>query len=434
LNLGDGDIAIANDPYSGGTTLSDFTLVLGIKTESATTDVLLARRISCSPRLADSGKLDDEGVRVPPTPLASRGEVNRDLLQAIASAPLAPSHLAEMVLTAIDEMKEIATRIRHLAQDPESVLRKSVFKTYLADCSRSFEAAMGRLPLGTTQALYQFPTGETLKLQLRLNEDHLQFDFGGTESSKTIAITDLAALGACTAAVWAVFGEDIPLNTGSLHHLQVSAPSRTMLAAAPPVGTNRGMTEGAAAISRLAYEAIAQLTPALKSAKGAATTSCFQIKFEDGRSLSFTAPPGSGASSSHEGVNAFTPWANCTDFVSHPEQIEAEWPVRFVSAGVRVGSGGKGKRNGGDGVSIGFTALKAGELTWMASSLGVRHDGENSGRAGQPAELEILRVKSGAREELKTLSGRARVEAGDQVFFLSPGGGGSGEPASETAE
>ncbi|MEQ1877180.1 MAG: hypothetical protein ABL958_11070, partial [Bdellovibrionia bacterium] len=76
LQLKPGQIAIMNDPYSGGTLLSTVTLVVGISMNPKSplkTDLLLAYRFPLRPHLKFAATVDEEGLRIPPTPIADSG-------------------------------------------------------------------------------------------------------------------------------------------------------------------------------------------------------------------------------------------------------------------------------------------------------------------------------------------------------------------------
>lgn len=434
LKLKNGEFAITNDPLAGGTVLSAFTLVMGVQMDGAAKDcdLLLARRISFAPRLNTGSlkpiRLDDEGVRVPPTPLSNKGEINRDLLQAIASHPNAPRGLFERVLEATREMQTAAKNLQTVAADPGTILKKSNLTTYLEDSRLAFEMLLTRLPLGAITVTSLLSRGETLKLQLKITEDRLLFDFGGTENSERIALTELAAFGACFAATVSILDDSLPFNSGTYQFFQVTAPTKTMLAATVNTGTYRGMHEGSAAVCELVRSAITLLSPKFSRVAQAATVGALQVKFADGRVLALQLPAGSPATSSANGISGANAWNVSSEMPSQIEDLEREFPVLFTSAGQRAGSGGLGKFIGGEGIVLGLEALEIGQLEWVEPSLGRRVEGASGGGSGQVSSLEIVRLADGSRETLTAAEGTAQLNPGDKVYFLSTGGSGFGEP------
>ena len=79
LPLKMGELAILNDPYSGGTVLSHVTLVTPLSDASSSAmgaGLFLAFRIGFRPRLVMTNSLEEEGLRIPPTPLAHNRKIN----------------------------------------------------------------------------------------------------------------------------------------------------------------------------------------------------------------------------------------------------------------------------------------------------------------------------------------------------------------------
>lgn len=435
LRLRDGDIAIVNDPSSGGMSLSAITLVAGVRFETEA-ELLLVRRLDLAPLLTAHNRLDAEGVRIPPTPLASTSglasddaQINIELLGAIAAHPLAPRGLQASVLQALEEITVTIREIKSMARDPGSELKRAGFKRYFADCSRVFKAVMSRLPLGTTLVSSQLDTGETLKLRLEIGENRLHFDFAGTDGSTTIALTEVATFGACVAATAAALHDPIPLNAGSFEHLQVSTPAKTLLSGGQTsVGMFRGMNSGIAAVCALVETAFVNLNPALRAAGTAGCEGHFQIRFDDGRILTGRLAPGTGARKNAAGLAGYATWApRVTHDLASIEKLERAFPVSVTFAGVRAGSGGQGKHPGGDGEIRALTVNMPGVFRWSLQGMTERPAGLESGRAGLAAQVEIVRAHRDGHEVFNQPEGEVALAVGDQIRVLSTGGGGYGE-------
>ena len=430
LKLGDGDVALTNDPFSGGTTLSSFTLVTGIRFAAdgrREADVLLACRMDFPMRFGPNSKLDEEGVRVPPTPLAAAGQLNRDLLGAIASHPLAPKTLATVIENTMVGAGKVAAALKRLARDPSSEINKMTPKKYFAESGRAFENLMHKLPLGTSLVSTQLPTGETIKLQLKITEKRLIFDFAGTEASQTIALTDVATFGACMAVTSAIFNEPGLYDAGSYSYFQVTTPARTLVSSAPPVGTVRGMTQGLAVICDLIVQAFTKLTPSLKQAQSHGANGLIALEFEDGTYWGTAVAPGTGGAGAHTGVDAYARWGSKTFRTLSLEEAERAAPIMIVSAGIRANSGGNGQNRGGNGSQISLKVLKPGTARWIWGAGAFRQDGTESGRSGAAASVTVTRA-SEAREDFDKAEGSVKLEAGDSISFFAPGGGGWGAP------
>ena len=428
LKLNDGDVALTNDPYSGGTCLSDFTLVRGIKLfkNSSSIDFLLVSRISHPPRLPYQTRLDEEGVRVPPTPLVTEAQFNRDLLHAIAAHPLAPKRLFESIASELERLEQAVKILKRLADDPGTLLSAAGIKVYLDDSRRAFESFLGRLPLGNATVSQRLKSGKTIKLQLKITENQVVFDFTGTDSATEFGLTDLTTFGACWAALVGSLDASVPANAGTFQGVHVSAPTKSFLSASAPTSTTRGTTEGVAIVGRLVNQALGRLRSSELVASAPAADGCYQFNFKDGRQCTLWPAAGQGARADGPGTNAWNFLQPTTQSLS-VEIIEAQGGLEVLSLGLRKNSGGQGKYRGGQGLFIHLRFTSPCELVWNDRSLGQNHAGLSGGRAGAPAALEVTRHGSKKREEHLDPTGRLEFEPGDELIILTGGGGGYGE-------
>lgn len=433
LNLRDGDVAIVNDPYSVGTLLSDLTLVVGVRFEENPgvdeIDLLLAQRISFPPRLPQSLALDSEGVRIPPTPVGRIDNLNSDLLNAIGAHPLAPENFVETVNEAGLKIEAVRQKLKIAGTDPGSELKKIDFKRYLADSARAFRNMLGRLPLGTVLHSTRLqPGGELLKLKLDVTETFLNFDFAGSDSSDSIHLTDLITFGACVAATLETFHLNLPLNSGTLEHFQVSTPAKTLLSGRAPTGVFRGMQSGLGSVCNLVVHSFAKLNPSLRSAKGVGCRGYFEIEFENGQRLADSVAPGEGAQPNESGAHAHALWHPQDANSLSVEELEKKYPLVVTQAGLRSNSGGKGSHLGGDGAVKAYRVKSNAKARWIFGPLMAKQEGLASGRSGLSGEIRIVRSSSQHVDEFTTPEGEVLLEPGDEIRFLAPGGGGFGPP------
>ncbi len=441
LTLQNRDVAVTNDPYSGGTLASDFTLVMGLgfHPKERNIDLLIAARISLNPRLPAAEKLDGEGVRVPPMPLAQAGVLNRELLTAIAAHPLAPQDLFARVEAAIEQLSQTADLLTRISREPGSILRALNFQNYLKDSGRAFETLMAKLPLGSVNVSTTLSSGEMLKLHLKISEERLLFDFAGSDNSTAFALTELATFGACWAAIISTLGESVPINSATFEHLQVSAPSRTFLSASAPRATLRGMTEGIASVGRVVQDALCTLQSKLQSKQqsGFRTGSSpsgvgiFQLVFSDTLMFSLQVPGGSGAAVNASGSDVAGTWSRQERFLPDPEAIERAFPIHWLEIAKRPDSGGAGRNSGGHGAILALELRQDCELRWLDGSLGRKSSGVDGGRPGIPGAIEIIRAGKTDRDEHREPEGKTALRAGDRVYILSGGGGGFGAPVND---
>ncbi len=433
LQLKDGDVALLNDPFAGGTRLSDLTLVTGVAFEAGDgksgggCDTLLARRLPFDPRVSVEGKIDDEGLRIPPMPLVAQGRTNVEILAAIAAAPSAPSNLADAISSALAGLERARAYLKACGKDPHGELRKTNFKKYLDTSRDAVNHWVAKLPLGETSVSARLETGEWLKLRLEIRDDKVIFDFTGTESSSRVQLTDLATFGACFRAIEAALGRKLPANAGSFQHVQVLAPARTWVNAKPPAATSRGVSDGLATIATLIAKAFGQLSTAHRAAGSGHAASRLRFDFGDGRSFSDATPGGAGARSEAAGLDGWSVWLDGEARALSVERAERLYPLQIRSVVLRPGSGGKGRWAGGAGVVKSYLVLESAKLSWALEQASAKPEGADGGKAGMAAELTIVRSGTAKSEELPSM-GRLDLSPGDLVHLHTPGGGGFGEP------
>jgi N-methylhydantoinase B len=102
------------------------------------------------------------------------------------------------------------------------------------------------------------------------------------------------------------------------------------------------------------------------------------------------------------------------------EALELEFPLRAVEYAVRRGSGGAGRRHGGDGVVRELEALEPMDYSLITERRRHPPRGANGGRPGATGHNTL----NGAELPPKAAGS---LRAGDRLRIETPGGGGHGE-------
>jgi N-methylhydantoinase B len=105
------------------------------------------------------------------------------------------------------------------------------------------------------------------------------------------------------------------------------------------------------------------------------------------------------------------------------EALELEFPLRMIEYGLRRGSGGRGRRDGGDGVVRELEALAPLSYSLITERRRHRPPGAEGGEPGQ-AGRNLL---DGEELPAKAIG---RLERGQRLRIETPGGGGHGNPSS----
>lgn len=407
LNLGPGDVVILNDPFSGGTLLSYITLIYGM--EGALTGLTLVVRTGFRARLSLGEKLDEEGLRIPPTPLMQKGLLMEPILEAICSHPEAPHALKARVLNLIERMRRLSETLN---QTPPSLTEHKKISHEL------FLKLLGDIPHGEVRVEHKLPEGETLRLKMEVKESQVLFDFSGTTPSKRMGLTDAATLGICAGAFLGFYHSNLKLTSQIMACFDVSAPLGSWLNSKYPTPTFRGMTEGSHIVAHLVSTALSQL--ATHKPMAASPTSPTWISFEFAEKNRFfdCIPTGIGAAQKSDGASALHIWIR-SPIINSIEQIESRFPIEIEEAKQRTSSGGKGHTRGGDGIIKKFNLLESAEFTFLQSTH--TPEGVQGGGAGQVSQILVN------EKPLSSASGKLMLKKGDCVEIQTAGGGGYGK-------
>jgi 5-oxoprolinase (ATP-hydrolysing) len=264
--------------------------------------------------------------------------------------------------------------------------------------------------------------GARLEVAVRIDREQRSavIDFTGTDAQSAgnfnapKAVTRAVVLYAFRCLVH----DALPLNEGCLAPLQIILPAGSFLDPAPGSAVVAGNTEVSQAI------ACALLGALGASASAQATMNNFL--FGNRRYQYYeTICGGAGAGPNFDGASAVHTHMTNTR-ITDAEILELRYPIRLERFAIRRGSGGRGRRRGGDGAIRAIRALEPMIATLVSSRRTVAPFGLAGGHDGATGRQWIERA-DGRRD---AMSGNDRVElaAGDLVVIETPGGGGFGSP------
>ena len=262
--LNEGDVVLLNDPYSGGTLLSSLSLITPL--HSASTTIYWVIRTQFRPNLVISTKLEEEGLRIPPTPLVQNREFNQPILDAIVSHHQCPEGLEARLKTIVPEMFRRVDHFRLLMKKQGDLFSKANLKGYLNASSEIIHEIAGEHSTGEAKVETILDSGETIRLKAELRAEHLNLDFSGTSASKRVCLTDAATMGACMGALSAFLKTNLPLNEGTFSFLNVVTPLGSMLNSRYPSPTFKGMTEGTSLVAATVLKALSEISTAINRA------------------------------------------------------------------------------------------------------------------------------------------------------------------------
>jgi N-methylhydantoinase B len=417
----DGDLWILNDPYRGGTHLPDITLIspvfhrdelLGFSASRAHHADIGGPTPGGMPALSRS--LDEEGVVIPPT------RADDAVLSELASRMRRPEQrLADLRAQRAANLTGIQ-RFRQLAERHGIDLLRRATGDILDYAERRTRAALEGMEdgEGSAQDVLEGLDGDVpLRLTAAVEGDSLRLDFTGSaeqiEGNLNCPLSVTKA--ACFYAVRVVCDPDAPPSAGAWRPVTVSAPEGCLLNARPPAAVVGGNVETSSRVADLVFEALAAFAPV--GANGQGTMNNLTLAAE-GWTYYETIGGGQGACTDADGPSA--EHVAMSNTLNTPvEALETEYPVLVRELSVRSGSGGSGRRRGGDGIARELEALEPMRYTLIGERRRHRPQGREGGQAGAPGRDLI-------NGEPVPAKGEGELERGDRLRIETPGGGGFG--------
>jgi N-methylhydantoinase B len=416
LGLEQGQVAILNDPYTGGTHLPDVTLVsrtvLGFAVSRAHHADVGGIEPASLP--AFSHTLAEEGVILPPQLLtdevlerfvrATRQPEERrgDLRAQLASHRLAEQRLAE--LCARRGRDRVAAAMDELYAYSERMVR----------------AAIADLPDGRGQAedVVEAVEGNlAIRCRIEIDGDAIRIDFGGTtpQYDGNLNCPLSVTKSACFFVIRCLTEPDLPASGGAFAPVIVTAPEGCLVNARPPAAVVAGNTETASRIVDVVFAALGELVPVPAQGQGTMNN----LAFGSDRFTYYETVGGGQGACPGANVPCGVHVAMSNTLATPAEAIELEYPLRVERWELRRGSGGDGAHRGGDGVVRELRVLEDCRLSVLAERRRHAPQGREGGEEGARGRTLV----NGEEQPPKVTR---RLRAGDLVRVETPGGGGYG--------
>ena len=442
--LGQGDVAMLNDPYAGGTHLPDITLVMPVFVAgSKAPRFYVASRAhhadvggSQAGSMALTQEIFAEGVRIPPVKLCRGNAVDRDVLALVLANVRTPEE-RQGDLTA--QIAACRTGTRRLE---EIVARYGLgevarYAGHLLDYSdRMMRATLREIPTGRYLGEDfldddgMTPEPVRIRVAITVRGGRARVDFTGSAPQCAGSINAVEAI--TVSAVYYVFrclvDEQVPATAGLLWPIQVIAPLGTVVNARPPCAVAGGNVETSQRIVDTLLRALSRALPGRVPAASQGTMNNLSFGGTDprtGRAFAYyeTIAGGLGARPGRDGISGIH--NHMTNSLNTPvEVLEYAYPVRVRRYSLRRGSGGAGKWHGGDGIVREIEFLCPAEASLLSDRRKIGPYGLAGGRPGARGMNTLIR--GGKRRKLPSKIS-LRVEAGEVLRIETPGGGGWGK-------
>lgn len=447
----EGDVWIFNDPYDGGTHLSDFRLVKPVFRDG---------KVFCY--LASVGHWHDvggnvpgnynpaatecfqEGMLIPPVKLYDRGEFRQDVVDILSANSRLPMSLYGDLNGQINALELGEKRMNSLLDEYSDATVGECLVELKARAAQMMRARIAELPSGTVSA-EDFLDNDGINdaplkiaLDLTIENDRMVLDF--TRSSPACAgpvnISRSTAIAACYVALKHIFG-DVPANAGVLEPVEFRIAEESLLSvkAPKPVG---GYTETILRLIDVVFQAVAQIAPeeAMACAYGTINALSLAGHRENGQRwvmFSFFGG-GHGAHAGGDGLNhGNAPISTAT--IPPLEILEAAYPVRFTQWALRPDSGGPGEKRGGLGAVYEIELLEKRADVFLFGERGkFAPAGVVGGHKAAANRFRFEQADGFHEPPMASKIVGIHIDRGQKLRLETPGGGGYGDPLARDPE
>ncbi|KYG64505.1 methylhydantoinase [Bdellovibrio bacteriovorus] len=411
LKLEEGDIALLNDPYSGGSVLCDMTFIMAVSE-----DLLWVTRQSVNKSVRITKSVEEEGLRIPPTPLRQKNQVNEMILAAMQAHPACPPQFVEWIKAQIQTLTVKAKKLHEAIELTGFTITGELIEEYLELSKQAAVQRISERASGEARVDIVLDSGELLRMNMEIHDGKISLDFSGTTAAKTVSLTESATYGACFHALSRFYGFDQFANSGSFSILQITKPTGCWLVGKYPAPTYKGMTCGVAAIKTAMELTLSQIHHKNEKALSSHCPLHFDLQHKEQHAL-LTLPGGKGARSDQEGEAALLKPFSI-------EQMERDFPVKIQRVDSRHSAGGKGKHNGGRGIIVKLEVRDEVEAAWLTDLTLHRPRIPKNCSHGDASEMSLERA---GEHKLLPVLGQQKFQAGDILTLCSGSGGGFGK-------
>jgi len=445
LDWADGDMAIVNDPFLGGTHLPDVTLIAPVFVGGERVAFVVNRAHHADIGATTPGSmpisrtLAEEGAIIEPRHLVRAGRVDETALAAITGATRSPDHARGDFFAQISANRAGRERLAELVAG----LGNGPFAAALAALNdyaeRLAASALAVIPNGTygfTDQMDDDGQGRTdipIRVTLSVHDGRIDCDFAGTAPQVDGNIN--CPLAVAAAAVFYAFRCLMPPQTpacaGSFRPIRIEAPAGCLVNARRPAAVAAGNVETSTRIVDVVLGALAQV-PALADRIPAASHGSMNNLAvggrHDGRAWDYYETIGGGMGAGPGGGGLSAVQTHMTNTLNTPiEVIESRFPLRVRRYAIRRGSGGAGRRRGGDGLVRELECLAPTHATLIGERRRHAPWGLGGGTPGLPGRQWL---------DGRPLPGKVALDLtpGQRLRIETAGGGGWGEPAADGRE
>ncbi len=437
-NTFDGDVFITNDPWMGTGHLHDITVVTPVFRKGVHIGYF-----ACTAHVVDIGgrgfgpdgnEVFEEGLLIPITKFAERGQVQPLLIEMIRANVRTPDQTVGDMYS-LAACNEAGDRRLQAMMDEFGIDDLESLSDFVIETSRKATLeAIAKVPSGTYHETMQvdgYDAPVHMEVTLSVDGDQLLADFAGTSGMSRFGVNcpEVYTRAYACYALKCAIAPEVPNNTGSLEPFRITAPEGCILAAKRPAPVSVRHVMGHL-VPDVVLGALHKAMPDTVPSEGASALWNIQISArasdpESGlpnREVLMFNSGGAGARPGFDGLSA-TAFPSGVSTMS-VEATEHVGPITVWRKDLREGSGGAGALRGGLGQTIEIEPREGYDFYFNAMFDRVENParGRNGGLAGGAGAVEL---SDGTKLRSK---GRQLVKNGQRLKLSLPGGGGYGAP------
>ena len=454
--LNEGDVFIFNDPYDGGTHLSDFRLVKPIFRNGEVFCYLASVGHwhdvggnvpgNYNPEATESFQ---EGMLIPPVKLFEAGVMKKDIVDILSANSRLPNSLYGDLNGQINALDLGEERLHALLDEYTETRVSDALVELKTRAEKMMRGHLAALPDGTisvedyldNDGVNDTPLKLAVDMTIKGNSLVIDFSRSSEACAGPVNISRSTTIAATYVALKHIF-TDVPANAGVLKPVEFIIPEDSFLSvkAPKPVG---GYTETILRLIDVMFQAFQHATPERVNGCAYGTINALSLagyRKNGSRWVMFSFfGGGHGGHPEGDGLNhGNAPISTAT--IPPLEILEAAYPVQFTQWGLRPDSGGDGQYRGGLGAVYEIELLEENATAFLFGERGkYAPQGVVGGGEGATNLFFYDSEDQDAVEGQKSpplvskITGVA-LKKGQRVRLETPGGGGYGSASDRSKQ
>ncbi|BAT71562.1 N-methylhydantoinase B [Thermosulfidibacter takaii ABI70S6] len=434
LSLENGDVAILNDPFQGGTHLPDITMVAPVYYRGELLFYVANRAHHADVGGMSPGSMPlstnifQEGLIIPPVKIIEQGHIKDDILKIILSNVRTPEERKGDLEAQIASVKRGILRVQETIERFGKELVVNCVQEVINYTEKVTRAFIKEIPDGVYEAedFLEDIDGKLLpvKAKIAVQDDTMIVDFSESalQTSNSLNAVRSITLSCVLYVIRCLLPEDVPTNQGLLKPVKVLTKKGTVVDAARPAALSGGNVETSQRIVDVLLLALSKAIPQKVPAMSQGTMN--NVLVGNNNFVYYeTIGGGMGACPTSNGESAIH--SHMTNTMNTPiEALEFAYPLMVREYKIRARSGGAGKYRGGDGIIRSIELLEDAEVTILSQRRNLPPKGLNGGNDGKTGK-NILIINGNKRKVDAISSGK--LCKGTILRIETPGGGGYGK-------